>query len=496
MHRDFNAHADGQPYAQVRETHTGLVILVGERAYKAKRPVVTDFLDFSTRSARERALARELELNNRLAPQAYLGIAHLDGPAADEREPVLVMNRYPDAVRLSTRVAADVETVRDEVERVAVVLAEFHDRAQRGREIDAEARVLAIKGRWDANLVELEQFTDEVVSAEAVRRIKELAHQYIKGRAVLFADRISLRRIVDGHGDLLADDIFCVDGYPNLLDCMDFDDRLRYVDGLDDAAFLAMDLEFLGRPDLAETFLDRYCGCAADEAPQSLRHFYIAYRAGVRAKVDCIRHAQGHAEAAADAARHLDLALAHLRSAVPRLIVIGGGPGTGKTTLARSLAEQIGARVISTDDVRKDLERDEVIQGAPGELDAGLYTPENVAMVYKVVLRRAHSMLAAGESVILDGTWRDPAHREQARELAAAAHAVHLEMACTTPLAEAQDRIAQRRNSTSDATPEIARGIADQQQADETWGSAHRIATDRPLAESVAEAQAICCLAI
>lgn len=490
MPRDFDAHADGQPYAQVRETHTGVVILVGERAYKAKRPVVTDFLDFSTRDAREHALTRELELNNRLAPQAYLGIAQLDGPGPDDREPVLVMNRYPDAVRLSTRVAADLETVRAEVERVAVVLADFHRSARRGREIDAQARVLAIKRRWDDNLAELEKFTGAVASAAAVRQIKELAHRYIRGRAVLFADRISLRRIVDGHGDLLADDIFCVDGYPNLLDCMDFDDRLRYVDGLDDAAFLAMDLEFLGRPDLAEAYLDRYCGCAADEAPQSLRHFYIAYRAGVRAKVDCIRHAQGHPEAAADAARHLDLALAHLRAAVPRLTLVGGGPGTGKTTLARALAERVGARVISTDDVRRDLERDDVIAGAPGELDAGLYAPENVAMVYKVVLRRAHSVLAAGESVILDATWRDPAQREHARELADNAHAVLLEMECSAALAEAQNRIAQRRNSTSDATPEIARGIEERAVGD-AWAGAHRIATDRPPAESVAQAEEI-----
>ena len=79
---------------------------------------------------------------------------------------------------------------------------------------------------------------------------------------------------------------------PVLLDCLDFDDQLRYVDCIDDAAFLAMDLEFLGRKDLADYFLDTYSHFAKDDAPTSLKHFYIAYRALVRAKVDCIRFAQ------------------------------------------------------------------------------------------------------------------------------------------------------------------------------------------------------------
>ena len=163
---------------------------------------------------------------------------------------------------------------------------------------------------------------------------------------MLFAGRISDRRIVDGHADLLADDIFCLPDGPALLDCLEFDDRLRYVDGIDDAAFLAMDLEFLGRPDLAAHFLGRYLAEARDDAPESLRHFYIAYRAVVRAKVDCVRHTQGGAGAADSARAHLRVAREHLREGTVRLILVGGGPGTGKTTLARGIADRVGAQVI------------------------------------------------------------------------------------------------------------------------------------------------------
>nr|MDT0526550.1 AAA family ATPase [Streptomyces sp. DSM 41633] len=135
----------------------------------------------------------------------------------------------------------------------------------------------------------------------------------------------------------------------------EFDDRLRYVDGIDDAAFLAMDLEFLGRADLAAFFLDRYQRYAGDAAPSSLTDFYIAYRAVVRAKVDCVRAEQGHDEAVDLARRHADIALRHLRSGTVQLIVVGGGPGTGKTTVSRALAAQLGAQVVSTDDVRRQL---------------------------------------------------------------------------------------------------------------------------------------------
>src|SRR5262249_49576432 len=153
------------------------------------------------------------------------------------------------------------------------------------------------------------------------------------------------------------DDIFCVDGEPALLDCLEFDDKLRYVDRIDEAAFLAMDLEFLGRNDLGDYFLERYAGYSADTAPSSLRGFYIGYRSVVRARVGRMRVSQGKLEAAEGVARHLDIATRHLENASVRLALIGGNPGTGKSTVARALAERVGAQVISTDDVRRELRR-------------------------------------------------------------------------------------------------------------------------------------------
>jgi uncharacterized protein len=478
--------------AQAHETHTGVVILIGETAYKVKKPVITDFLDFSAPESRQHACEREVILNRRLAPQSYLGVGQFVGPAGEPSEPVIEMRRYPDSTRLASLVEAG-EPVLQHLCVIAEMLAQFHREATRGPAIDAEGRPDAISARWHQNLAELEQHGRGIVERGSVAQVARLVGQFIGGRAALFDKRLSEGRIVDGHGDLLADDIFCVAEGPALLDCLEFDDRLRYVDGIDDAAFLAMDLEFLGRPDLADAFVDEYRRRADDPAPTSLAHFYVAYRAVVRAKVDCIRVGQGHQDARAHARRHIDIALKRLRTATVRLILLGGGPGTGKTTLSRGLSERIDAQVISTDDTRRQLQQAGCLSGATGELDKGLYSRENVTKVYDEVLRQAELLLRRGTSVILDGTWRDQRQRERARKLAANSSVPLIELTCSYPLDAATARIEDRAESSSDATPQIAAALETNRALSSTE---YHIDTGRPLADSVAEAQRICCLAI
>ncbi|RDH78167.1 AAA family ATPase [Mycolicibacterium moriokaense] len=484
--------AVGNLAAQVHETHTGVVVLIGDSAFKAKKPLVTDFLDFSTADLREQACLREVELNRRMAADSYLGVGHFSAPQGGPAEPVVVMRRYPDSARLSA-LAARGEPIDGPLAVIAEMLARFHRDAARDIAIDDQASVGATSARWRENLSELRLYVDDVVGREALDEITRLAIQFLDGRADLFAQRIAERRIVDGHGDLMSQDIFCMPEGPVVLDCLEFDDRLRYVDGIDDAAFLAMDLEFLGRKDAADFFLDEYARLAGDTAPNSLRDFCIAYRAVVRAKVDCIRVRQGHREAVDDARRHLDVAARHLRSATVRLIIISGGPGTGKTTIAHGLAKQVDAQVISTDEVRRELQESGALAGRAGDLDAGLYAPENVSLVYDEVLRRARCGLACGRTVILDGTWRDAGHRERAHRLGAETLSPVVDFTCSVPLREAVQRIRARGPSASDATPKIAAALGEP--TAKTPGS-HPIDTARPLADSVAEAQRICCLAI
>src|SRR4249919_583700 len=127
------------------------------------------------------------------------------------------------------------------------------------------------------------------VEEAIVARIEDLSHRYLNRRSGLLNERIARGRIVDGHGDLLAEDIFCLADGPRILDGLEFDDRLRWGDVLYDIGFLAMDLEHLGRLDLALRFLDWYREHTAETHPPSLEHHYIAYRALVRAKISCLK---------------------------------------------------------------------------------------------------------------------------------------------------------------------------------------------------------------
>ena len=483
---ESTAHPTATPYAVVHETHTGLVMLVGDSAYKVKKPIRTEFLDFSTPERREEALQRELELNRRLAPDSYLGVAHLSAPWAGTNEPVLVMKRQDESCRLSTIVRCG-QPAEAPLSSIARVLAAFHTTARRGPRIDEQGTMPALTHRWEANVAEMQAFVGTVIDEQSLAAARWLAAQYVAGREQLFNRRIRDGRIVDGHGDLLADDIFCAPTGPEILDCLEFDDELRFVDSIDDAAFLAMDLEFLGRKDLGEFFLAHYTRLTADSAPQSLVDFYIAYRALVRAKVDGVRYGQGLADAAADATRHVNIALTHLRAGRVRLALIGGAPGTGKSTVSHALADRVGAVVISTDKVRRGMLNSGTIRGEAGVLNAGLYSEQNIDAVYREALHQARTLLANGRSVIVDASWLDAGHRSQARQLAAQTHSTAIEFMCDTAVATAAHRVAARpAGNISDATPQMAVALAEARQQ---WPEAHRIDTDCPVAESVRAAE-------
>jgi aminoglycoside phosphotransferase family enzyme/predicted kinase len=448
------------PYADAKETHSAVVFLVGDRAYKLKKPVDLGFLDFSSPTKRLRACQRELELNRRLTPDVYLGISDLNDVDGKPREHLLVMRRMPASRRLARLLQT--ETTPDDgvdadlgagLRDLASVVAEFHARAPRGPEIDACGDRDAVAGRWEANFTEARPYVGTVLDADAYTHVCLLARRYLSGREALFDDRLRRGAVIDGHGDLLAEDIFLLADGPRILDCLDFDDKLRFLDRIDDVACLVMDLEHLGSPEAGQLFLDAYLRASGDRPPESLIHHYLAYRAFMRAKVACLPGAVGHGRWLASGL--LDLARRHLDDGQVRLLLVGGSPGTGKSTTSGRLAETLGALLVSSDAVRKQLAGVEPDSPMPATYGSGIYSASWTRRTYDELLAHAARHLELGRSVVLDASWADAELRADAARLAERTSSELSQFRCVVDDAAA-DRRMLTRTSTSDADPGIA----------------------------------------
>jgi aminoglycoside phosphotransferase family enzyme/predicted kinase len=467
-----------------RETHIAVVMLIGDRAYKLKKPVDMGFLDFSTRAKRLAACRREVDLNRRLAPDVYLGVADVLGPDGNPCDHLVVMRRMPDERRLSALVRAG-EPLDEVIHQLARLIAAFHASGHPNAAIAADGSRDAIQARWQASFDQIRPTARDLLGAATVAEIEQLTMEFLAGRKTLFDQRIADGRIVDGHGDLLADDIFCLNDGPRVLDCLEFDDHLRWLDGLDDIAFLAMDLERLSAPQVARQLLHDYLEFAGDLAPKSLLHHYIAYRAFVRVKVACLRHSQGDEASAGQAREYAEIAARHLRSGRVRMILVGGLPGTGKSTLATGLANALGAVLLSADRVRKEIAGLSLMDNASAGYREGIYTPEHAKRTYGELLYRAETLLALGESVVIDASWTRGAHRVLAAQVAGATHSHLVELQCAAPAKVAAERLRTRTPSGSDADPQIAAQMA--QDADE-WPDASIMDTTRSVGTVLADA--------
>jgi uncharacterized protein len=458
------------------ESHISWLLFTADHVLKIKKPVTFGFVDLSTPEARLEACRREVELNRRLAPDIYEGVGTFTYPDGRE-EPLVVMRRLPSERCLSALIQSDDPGVGAHLERIARRLAQFHAGAGRNGEIDAACTVGAVTRLWENNAAELRKVSASILEPGHLDRIDQMGLRYLAGRSELFGTRILSGRAVDGHGDLLADDIFCLDDGPRLLDCLEFDDSLRYVDTLSDAASLAMDLERLGRPDLSAAFLDAYGQASVDAWPASLAHFYISYRALVRAKVACLRASTGDHDAPCEARRLADLALAHATAATVRLVLVGGLPGTGKSTLAGGLSAATGWALLRSDVLRKELAGLSPSESAAAAFQAGMYGAEATASVYAELLSRAALLLSSGRSVILDATWTRQCWRDAAHELGQRAAAEVVELECEASRELSSLRLTQRGTEgrdASDATPSIAEAMA---QVAEPWLDAFPVDT-------------------
>ena len=435
-----SAFPEAGPDVRVIQTHISMVFLTGERVYKVKKPVAFwGLIDYRTLELRRFYCEEEVRLGRRFAPEIYLGVQPVvrdaDGrvrvgapdPGAEIIDHAVVMWRYPDGSTLEDRIRAGT-VVREDVVAVARSLAALHEQAAGDATVAHEGRPEAFDGVVRANLAGTEAAVPAIFSAELHRAIAtRLLARLASARATLDR-RAGERRLVEGHGDLRAEHVVWIEGGPGggrgnwrLIDCIDFSKKLRCIDPLSDVAFLAMDLAFQGRRDLAHALLDTYLERRPDADAAELLPIYLAYRALVRAAVDARVAVDANVGDAArkranrSAMRHLVQATAYAHAGERRtLLVVAGPSGVGKSAIARELAQILDAEVISSDVVRKELAGLAPAARVKGAAQDALYAPEMSARTYAEIVARAEKALGANGIVILDATFLPRDTRERA----------------------------------------------------------------------------------
>ncbi len=476
-----------EPDVSTQETHLSILFFTPDRVFKLLKPVVLPFVDFSDTEKRCAAATDEFERNRAISPDVYLGLADVQehGVTTDR---MIVMRRLPADRELKRLLSEGPQP--ELIAQAARHIASLHAGLSPLYGDQAEpATIAAVSQNWEDNLAAIEPHLGSVIEPDEFQEVASLARAYLAGRTPLFQQRIDDGWVRDGHGDLRAEHIYCTPDGPRLIDCVAFDDRLRISDALADVAFLAMDLDRLGGAAAAVALMRGWNDFTNEHHPSSLAHFYVAYRAHVRCKIACIRHAAGQVGAAETARAYHRLARRHLEHARIRLVLVGGGPGSGKSTIAQDLGGYLGAAWLRSDEVRKDVAKIGHDTHAFAEPDEGPYSPEVSVRTLDELYRQTELLLRNGVSVVLDATWRSAADREALRKLGSQTASRVTELRCDLPAPIAKERIARRMASIynpSDATPELVDFMAER--FDE-WPEATVVNTAVSVAESLAAAR-------
>lgn len=443
------------------ETHISWVLLTDSLAYKIKKPVRLPFLDFTTLAARRLYCNEELRLNRRLAPLLYLDVVNIcEGPGGPRlggvgrvRDVAVRMRRFPDGSLWSEMLAAG-NLAPHHVDAMAQKLSDFHDAAAVAPP-DSAFGSAAIHERVTRRLVHAigaaapgAPSAGVDIDLPALRAWLGAQQQAL---APLWEARRRGGRVRECHGDLHLANVLQLGEEATAFDGIEFDAELRWIDVLDDIAFLAMDLLAHGHAALAYRFINAYLEASGDYDGLPTLRFHMVCRALVRAQVTAIGRGQG--VDSADACKepgYLALASNLSRSTDARLAITHGLPGSGKSYVSRAVLEVAGAIRVRSDVERKRLFGLGALQSSFEVIPGGIYDRSTTERTYARLRAVAQVALGAGWPVVVDAACLRRSERAQFAELAAALALPFSILDCRAALPLLRIRLEQRQASGAD----------------------------------------------
>lgn len=416
------------------QTHISSVFIASPFVFKMKKPVNFGFLDFSTLEKRHHFCRRELELNRRLCPDVYVAVTPIyesdAGFSFDDEDGEIVeyavkMRELPQGWFLNELLAKG-SIGESEINRVISCLHSFYEAQNPSREIEEWGAPEKLKISTDENFAQVEPFMGKTISPAAFETVRHFTNAFYVANDGLFRERIEQHRIRDGHGDLRLDHVHITPGETTIFDCIEFNDRLRFIDIANDLAFLAMDCDFEGRPEVGQMLLGNASREFGDPGLLEVADFYKCYRAFVRGKVESIEMSSTEPSAAAEhgkrATCYFRLALRYaVAGSRPLVVVVMGRVGTGKSTVAKQIGGELDWPVFSSDRIRKTLAGVPLPERTAPNLKGMVYSERMTDRTYEELLKQGLAALAIQGGVILDATFSTREKRDLLQDACAGA---------------------------------------------------------------------------
>lgn len=414
---------------ELLETHISWVLLTGPFAYKIKKPVDLGFVDFRSLERRRFYCLEELRLNRRLAPHLYLDVVTITGTPQAPRfggdgspiEYAVKMKQFAQEMLLS-RVLARGHLTSAHIDSLAVQIADFHERIAVANATTPFGEPDVIVQPVRDNFRQLPAVAYELFGSDRLERLRTWTEQEHERLVEVFRQRKAEGFVRECHGDLHLGNMALIDKTITIFDCLEFSDTLRWIDVMNEIAFVVMDLCHRGSPAFGARLLNRYLEQTGDYWGMLVFRYYQTYRAMVRAKVAGIRWEQAPSSERSmlreELLAYLELAerLAHTYS--PVLIVLHGLSGSGKTTLSQDLLEAMDAVRVRSDVERKRLFGLKADARTTTDRETTVYGSQATEATYRRLAECAKHILAAGYPAIVDATCLRRVQREQFRRLA------------------------------------------------------------------------------